>query len=466
MTTTNSLGTSYATGLGSGLDIDSLVTDLVTAQTSAATSRIERQQTDHDTQVSALASLKSALATFQSSLSVLTSGTGFSALNASSSDEDMFTVEVDDTAATGSYSVVVSQLAQAHQVLSGAFTDTDTTDIGSGTLSFTVGDNSFSVTISDSSSTLQEIADAINYASSNAYVSATIINGTSGPQLLLTSLDEGADNDITVSVSDATGDLGDFAYSSSDAGSYTEVQAAQDSIIYVAGVEYQSDSNEVTGVLDGVTLNLLDADPDTTLTLKISKDTSTMQDLISSFVDSYNTLVTSLSSLDSYDSSTGDTGAMFGDALLVGIRRQLRNALNETVSDITGTYNSLSSLGITTDSDGYLTLDDTTLAVALSANFSNVSDIFDSDDGLLSRLDTILSGTLDTDGSLDTRSSVLEDLQTKIDDDQTALDARQSVLYTRYYAKYNAMDTLLAELQNTSDYLTSIFDSLNNSSSG
>ncbi len=465
-TTSSSTGSSVlsALGLGSGLDIDTMVTELTTAEMQPANNRLERQQASVTAEVSALATLKSALSTFQDSLDALTSGSGFDARSVSSNNEDLLTASADSDAANGTYRVVVQQLAQGQQLKSGNFSDGSSTVVGTGTLTLSVGEESFSVTIDNSSSSLAKIRDAINNASGNTGITATLIYGTDGAQLALTSTKTGADNTITVSASGGNGGLSQLAYSASDPDNYTVEQEAQDAIISIAGTEHHSSSNTVTDAVDGLTLDLQDADPDTTITLTVSNDTEHVESLVQSFISAYNTLITQIESLDSYDSDTGEAGALFGDSMLNTIESRLKHALSDTVSGATAPYNSFASLGITTQDDGTLTLDSDKLESALKSDFSSVSKVLGSSNGVVERMSTFLEDALASDGSIAIRDASLDREQSSIDEEQDQIDARTEQVRQRYLAKFNAMDSLVAELQNTADYLTQQFDALNKDS--
>lgn len=472
MTTTSSTsatsGILTSLGLGSGLDISSIVSQLTTAEMNAATSRVTREQTAVTSQVSALASLKSALSTFQSSLSALTTSTStFDARTVATTDSDIVTATATSKAAVGSYDVSVTQLAKAQQLVSKVFSGGASTVVGTGTLSVSLGSSNFNVTIDSSNNTLTDIRDAINSASDNPGVSATIVYGTTGAQLLLTSSETGAANTITVNETDGGSGLSSLVYNASTTTNYTVKQAAQDSIIEIAGVTHQASSNTVTDAIDGLTLNLKQAQAsgDTATTLTVSNDASHVTSLVQSFVSAYNTLASALSSLGSYDSSTKTAGAMFGDALLSNVQGQISSALSKAVSGSSTTYNTLVSLGVTKGLDGTLSLDSSKLSTALDSDFASVVKTLGGTDGVVTRLSSLLEKQLASDGSIAARSTSLDSRQTQIDDENSMITLRTAQVQQRLLAKFNAMDTLLGTLQSTSTFLTQQFNALNKSSS-
>lgn len=464
--TSSSSSAISALGLGSGLDIDAIVDELVTAEMAPANNRVTREQESVDTQVSALATLKSALATFQDTYEALTSGSdsSFTSHTVTSSNEDVLTATVGSDAVPGTYNVTVDQLAQSHQIISDSFNGGSSATVGTGTLTLAVGGESFSVTIDSSNSTLAGIRDAINNASNNTGVNATLVYGTNGASLVLTSAETGEANTITVSASGGDGGLDALAYSDTDTANYTVEQEAQDAIVTIAGIEHHSSTNTITDAIDGITLELNEAAPSETIRLQISNDTDSVVSKVNSFITAYNTLATQLDALGSYDSETGEAGALFGDSLLKNLSNQLRHAFTDTVSGASGSYNSLASLGITFDTDGQLTLDEDKLKSALSSDFNAVTNVLGSTDGVISRVNSLIDSTLASDGSIQTRSNSLDKRQDSIDAEQEEIELRTAVIEQRYLDKYNAMDSLLAELDNLSSYLTQQFDALNKDS--
>lgn len=455
-----------ALGLGSGMDIEAIVDELVTAEMTPANNRVERAQESVDTQVSALATLKSALSTFQDTYEALTSGsdTSFASHTVTSSNEDVLTATTDSDAVPGTYNITVDQLAQSHQIISGNFSGGSSGTVGTGTLTLSVAGESFSITIDDSNSSLADIRDAINSASDNTGVNATIVYGTDGASLVLTSAETGAANTITVTASGGDGGLDALTYSDGNTDNYTVEQEAQDAIVTIAGVEHSSSTNTISDAIDGITLELNDAAPSETIRLQVSNDTDSVVSKVNSFVTAYNTLVTQLESLGSYDSDTGEAGALFGDSLLKNLSSQLRHALTDTVSSAGSSYNSLATLGITFDVDGELTVDEDKLESALNSDFDAVTNVLGASDGVIARVTSVIDAALDSDGSISVRSDSLDKQQDSIDAEKEEIELRTAIVEQRYLDKFNAMDSLLAELDNLSSYLEQQFDALNKDS--
>ena len=238
-------------------------------------------------------------------------------------------------------------------------------------------------------------------------------------------------------------------------------QAAQDAIVVVSGVEKNSATNKVTSVIDGVDLNLVNSKPGTDVLLTVGKDTDHTLSLVKSFVSAYNTLQSSLASLDTYNASTGESGPLFGDSMLSGIRTQLRRALSDDVSGATSGYSSLASLGVTLSVDGKLSVDETKLQTALSADFTSVGKVLSGENGVAGRFNSAITTALLTGGGVAARSSSLTARQTSIDKEKSQVAVRTASVKARYLKRFNNMDSLLASMQKTSTYLTQQTDALN-----
>lgn len=457
-----SSGTVTSTGLGSGLDIESIVEGLVSAEGDVKQSNLETEEAELETELSSVSLLQSALAEFEDSLSSLTDEATFNAVTASVSDDKAFTVETDSDAQVGSYAIEVQQLASAHKLV-----NTQAYESGSsGSLTFTQANgNSFSIEIDDTEATLSDIAEAINASSDNEGITATVINTDAGEQLVLTANDSGEDSRITsISSTTTEGDLSVFDYSYDDStdgdeGLYSQVSAAQDAIMTIDGQTVTSASNEISGVIEGVTFTLT-AETEAAASLDISRDTSTVEALINNFVNAYNTLQTTLDSLTSYDSDSEEAASLFGDSMT----RTLKNQITRTLTDsYEGSINALSSLGITTQSGGQLEIDEDTLAAALDSDLEGVTTLFTAEDGLASTLAEKISSYTEDDGILDSRidsvNEQIEDVEEQMDDLADWLESYEDQLYD----KFNAMDTLVASINSEGESLIETLDAITES---
>jgi flagellar hook-associated protein 2 len=453
-TTGTGAGLIQSLGIGSGLDVQSLVTQLVAADRAPLQARITRQASSIATSLSAMGSLKGAISTFQSALTPLTTVSQFQAMTTASADETVFTASAASGAVPGSYGIEVRQLAQPEQLISAAFAGGAGTPLGSGNLQISLGSASFAVTISADKATLADVRDGINSASNNPGVKATLVYGVNGAQLVLTSSATGAGNAVKVAVSNATGSLAQLSYTGASDPHYTAAQQPQDAIVMISGVEHHSASNVVDGAIDGVTLNLKSAKSGTTLNLSVTNDQSTVIANVNKLVAAYNTMQGQLAALGSYNAATKTGGPLLGDWLLSGTQFQLDRGMTDQVSGLTSQYSSLAALGITTAADGTMSVDGTKLQAALNAAGDSVAKLFSGPQGVATRLNDTVTKLLETGGAIAARDANLATAQADVSSQETALNARMTVVQQRYLAQFNALDTLMSSLQQTSNYLT------------
>jgi flagellar hook-associated protein 2 len=451
--------TSSGAAGGSVINVSSLVSQLVSATQAPQEALISSKTQAVTAQISAVGTLKSALSTFQSSLSAINTPSAFNTLSAASSDPTAFTATANADAVLGSYTIDISHLAQGQQLVSNAFTGGSSASVGTGTLQISLGGTDFNVSIDSSNDTVAGIAAAINAAAGNPGVEASVVTGSDGAHLVLTSSLTGAANTIQVAETDGGTGLSPISYSSSSTGNYRQQTAAQDASFTVSGVAYTSASNTVTNALSGVTLNLL-APTTADATLSVSTDTSTVESNINAFVTAYNTLEGSFSSLGSYDATTSTAGPMMGDALLTGVQNQVRSALYSIVDTGSSTYNSLASIGITTNSDGSLSVNQATLSAALTSNFTAVSQLFSGTGGIASSLNSQIDADLTAGGSIDSRSKTLVQQEDALTQQNDQLTQQMSALAASLTEQYSSLNTLLSSLQSTSSYLSQAFATL------
>jgi len=445
-----------SSGLGSGIDIKGLVTKLVAAQADPVNSLLNKKETKLNSQLSAIGTLKSALSTFQSSVTKLSAASTFQAFTATSSNTSAFTATATTQAVAGNYNVEVVQLAQAEKLHSGNFTAA-TDVVGTGTITIAQGTGSFQLTIDSTNNTLQGIRDAINAAPNNTGVTASLINVDSGTQLVLTSTKVGASNAINVTaVDNNTADA--FDLTRLDGTSLVTLQAATDAKINIDSQAVTRSSNSFSDVIPGVTFNLVSAQPGTTNTLAVASDTQSIKNDIQSFVTNYNNLSGVMKGLSHYDPTTKVAAALNGDFLIRGLQGSVEQALTTSISG--GALSNLSQLGITLDATGSLSINSSVLDSKLSNNLSDVKQFFSSATGMANTFTNSLSGYVATDGILDLRSSSIQTQINSIGGERTDLTRRMDALRKRLNAQFIAMDTMVAQLRSTGTFLTQQLASL------
>jgi flagellar hook-associated protein 2 len=443
---------------GSVINVSSLVSQLVAATRAPQDAQIASQTSAVTTKISAVGTLKSALSVFQASLASLSTSSAFAADTATSSDPTMFTASAASGSVPGNYAITVSALASAQQLLSGPFVGGSTAAVGTGTLNLQLGSNSFNLTLDATNNTVADVAAAINSANDNPGITATVIQGTDGAHLLLSSNQTGAANAIQVTETDAGTGLAALTYATGNTGNYTQNAAAQDASFSVAGVAYTSSSNTVNDALSGVSLTLTGLSTGAGATLSVANDTTTVSTNIQNFISAYNTLQSTVASLGSYDAASSTAGPMLGDPLLTGVQTQIRHVL-QTV-DGSSTYSTLASIGITTQKDGTLAANSSKLQAALTSNFSSVSKLFSGANGVATQLDKLLTQQLASGGTIDSRAQTLVKQNKALSAQTDALNKQMNALTANLTQQYSALNVLLSTLQTTSAYLTQAINSL------
>ena len=381
-TNTNALGSSLIAASGAGstdFDVEKMSTGLANAEVVVSRYALTSKQEEDELKLSAWGSLKSALSGLNGYLTPLASESTLLQRTITSSDESVFTATADESAAAGSYSVEVTNLAQSNSLYSASYTNlTDT--IGTGNLNFSFGTvtvdgsgdptaftqngdkASATVTVTDGS--LEGIRDAVNDADFG--VLASIVNDGSGYRITFTSTETGAASGIQITADAALSALS-FNTTESD---LTQSRAGQNAAIKVNGLDISSASNTVTDVISGVTLNLSKSDSGVSKTLTIAHDTASLKNAVSNFVDDYNAMKNVL------DEFGGENGDLNGDSMVRGLKSQLRSLTSMPVSQLSGAYTSLTSVGIEFDSSGNLTLNEDALDAVMSNSYSSIGALF------------------------------------------------------------------------------------------
>jgi flagellar hook-associated protein 2 len=460
-------------GIGSGLDLNNLVSQLVSLQ------RQPLQQMDANArklqgQVSTYGQVKSLFSGLQDASNRLTSPTLWTQTLARSSKESAVAVSGSSSAAAGSYAVSVQSLAGGQTLASGAVFAAATDTVGAGTLTlqrgrwnegvdaFTAGSGVDAVNIDiTADDTLQTVRDRIN--ASGAGVLASLVTDASGVRLALRSTDTGADNGfrITTDSSDPAG-LARLAFDPEGAAGGTGGMqlklAAQDARATVNGIEIVSASNELTGTIEGLTLRLREVTA-TPVDITVATDTEAVTTAVKGFADAYNALAKFIADQTKYDAATKVGGALQGDSAMTGLQRQLRTVLGAT-SGASTVYPRLSDIGLELQRDGTVKLNDSKLGEAmkdlpaLRRAFANSDSAEPQNNGFARRYAQLAQQVLATDGSIETRTQGLRTRIDKISDDKDRLNDRVDAFQARLVQQYTAMDANVARLNAINSYLT------------
>ncbi|TYP00172.1 flagellar hook-associated protein 2 [Geothermobacter ehrlichii] len=446
-------------GLATGIDTASLIDGLMEVERKP----VETLKLDRDYQnarLDAYKTLGNALTELLGKVRDLAKADDLQGRKSQVTGEPLVSVSTTTSSAMeGSYQIKSFSFAQVEKDISQGYADKTAASFGTGTITVTVGGVSHDITIDSTNNSLEGIVGAINDA--NLGIMAAIINdGTTSPYRLVVSGKTAGD----------PADVGfDIDFSGLTGGSYanpvlTETQQASQAHVQVDGVDIYSNSNVFTDAIPGVTFSVDQADGGaTTATLTVTIDRDATKNKIKSFVDSYNKIMTFVSSQSAKDGQ--NAGVLAGDAGMNSIKRRLQNLLT-TVVDTGGSFQSLADLGLETQRDGTLVVDDTQLSDAIDRDLDSIVSLLagnDTTEGIATKFETTLESlTDDSTGFLTSREEsinrTIERINANIERIQDRLDKREQ----RLLDQFNAMETLVSALNAQGDYLTQQMTMLQN----
>ena len=432
-----------APGVGSGLDVQSIVSQLMAVERRPLQA-LQASSKALDAQVSAYGRFRSSLATFQSAIKDLKSLESFKVYAVTSSNADAITATGDSAAAVGSLDVQVNRLAQAHKLGSLSIPDTGTTTLGGSGDQMTITVDGTATVLDLGGMTLSQMRTAINEA--NAGVTATIVSeSTSSHHLVLTSNETGAAKAMTL---DFTGSLG------TDLGmamlNNVATLAELDSEVIIDNTyTVTRGSNNISDAVGGITLNLK-AVTASAAKLTVTRDSTAVEESVQTFVDAYNALRSTITSLRDKE--------LKNDSTLRSIETNIQNVFNTPPSGLTGTYEYLSQVGVSIQKDGTLKVDSTALTKAIDTDFTSMANVFANDNqGYLFRLDVSLTDLLKSDGLIKGREDGITASKKTMTSRIESMEYRLGLIEQRYRSQFNALDTMLGQMKTTSLYLTQQF---------
>jgi flagellar hook-associated protein 2 len=450
-------------GLISGLDTNGMIDQMLELQQRPIIN-LQQREAGFQVELSAYGSLQGILGSLKSAMEDLGSVSNLTSFSVSSGDADLFSVSADENATPGSYGITVKHLAEVHKLTSGAFSADG--HVGEGTIHLNVGDGSTTDIAVSAADTIDDVAQSINDADAGVHA-AVIFDGTDY-FLTLAAEETGAENVINLTVTD-TGDanntdmngLSRLVYDKAFTENLSNTRDAADSIITVDGVaDITRGTNVIDDVIQGVTITLKSAPeaPDNEATLTVSRDMAAVVSKINSFVSAYNNVLGLFETYQGYDPDTEAAGVLLGDATTNSVRNSLDNRVTDTVPGVES-FDRLADLGIALNDEGRLEVDSEILDSALDNYFDDVIQFFtqsaEGSEGfavrMLDNLDAILEST---DGTLAAR---MDGIQTSIDvieEQVERIEMRNLAWESRTRAQFNALELLLAEYQNTGDYLS------------
>ncbi len=366
---------SAISGLNSGLDTASLISSLIALQRRPI-DLVEAKKEIENQKLASFQELQSRLQTFKSVVTTLNTEARFLSTrgdfsnNSATDTNQVVTLDTTSQAASGTFSLTVNQLARESKLISEGFAETTST-VPQGILEITVGSTTTEITIDSTNNTLDGLRLAIN--NSGADVSASFLNdgsATNPVKLLVSGTKTGADNSVSVSLKQ-----GFIGGGTQEVLAFTETQSAQNASLVIDGVSITKSSNTVTDVLNGAVLNLKSAGSGI---ITLSSDQEAIKEKINNFVNGYNDITLFLNEQQFLNPDTFTTGVLFGNFTVQNLQQSLRNTVSGQVAGVEGTFSFLSQVGIRTQTDGTLSVDDAVLTDALTTDISNVSQLFSS----------------------------------------------------------------------------------------
>lgn len=465
MSTTSSTLTSVLSALGgsTGIDVTAAVDSILYADR-APERGWQAQQATLASQTSAINQIETEASSLADDLNSLGDLSGpLSAATVTSSDSSLLTATAADGTPASNLAVTINNLATTGSWYS-ALEASGSTQLTDGT-SFDItvaGGNPTTINISSANGndTLNGLATYINGLSLG--VTASVITDSSGASLSL--------------VSTTTGTAGDFAISNDSSVAFTRSGTGADASLTVNGTPVTSASNTVAGVISGVTLNLLGAapattsgqttTPATTVNLTVGPDTNSIINTVSSFVSDYNTLITDVNTQVGYNTSTQTAGVLESDSSAQGLQSALLAATNYNAGS--GTYPTLDSLGISTNSDGTLTLDTATLTNAIQTNSAAVATFFQGSalNGFANSLTSSLNTYTDpTQGAFTVDLQSISNENQDLTDETTTLETYLSSQQTLLTTEYNNADVEIQQLPEKLKQINALLNPNSSSSS-
>lgn len=392
-------------GIGSGIQSGSMVEQLTEIERAPQQERIDTQRNKYTSQISDIGFLKNAMSLLQDSADVLADNATFASKTASYNDSNILVPEqLDENAVTGSYNILVDQLASAHSLAIGdANAFANKTDIvGSGTLTFSFGEwvdadtfvenseiASKTLTIDGTNNTLSGIKDAINKADMG--VQAAIVNdGNNGFKLVLTS-PSGKTQQMRIEVSEAGGTptntdndgLSRLSFVEGTANrQLTQLKAGQDAEFRVNNLAVVRSDNTIDDVIDGFTFTLAkeSANDSDSFNIDINEDKTVAEQAVRDFVEGYNAFLEAIQPLVGFnegeDGEDGEYGSLYRDPTVRTLLSSLRDQIVSQAGNSTGNFNALTNLGVRTELDGTLTINDKDFRAAFDNNYADVRALF------------------------------------------------------------------------------------------
>lgn len=405
---------------------------------------LKKQSSSLQSQQSALTALRTAMSDFRTALNGLNkTNNGMLQNTASTSVEGIATVTANSSASKGSYNLFVQQLAAAHQVAYDNLSD-DAIKSATGTMTVTIDGESIDIEM-DGLNSLADLTGAINNSEDNPGVTASLIRTDGNVSLMLSSDETGVKNQISLNLDG----LDAATKGLLDTSNQETISTAADAKYRLgeSTKEYTSSSNKLDELIEGVTIELTQAQKsgDTPLRINVGTDDEATKTQVQSFVDAFNTLRTSLNTLTNSGADGKDRGAFAGDAGISSLDRDLNELLRTSFDG-----KNMTAYGITADKDGKLTIDSEKFNEALKKDPTGLTSLFNGSDGLIKKIDKSMDKYLNsTNGLLKGRQETLDRQKSEIDSKTDKINTRYETSYNRYLKQFTQLQSIMTQMNNT-----------------
>jgi flagellar hook-associated protein 2 len=476
------MATISAAGIGSGLDVNSIVSQLVALERRPL-EQLGRAQSKVQTQISSFGRLQSALSKLKDASGKLASSEPWTTRTAAVGDADVFDARVTGAGASARYTVKPTQLALAQSNASTAFAaKTDAVGVGAltieignwtGTSAFTPksGTPPVAITINPADDSLEKIRDKINAA--GAGVNAAVVYDGTAYRLTVTSAESGASNGFRITAADADGNhtnasgLSRLTYNPPGGTSQmSRTQDGTDGIAWFNNLQVRSPTNTFDNAIEGAAVTIKKTST-SNIGLDLTFDRAAAKKSIEEFVTAYNELTKLARDLTKVEpGNAAATGPLQGDRAAVALQSQLRGLLAE--SGAGGAFTRLSDVGLTANTDGTLAVNAAKLDAAL-ARPAELAKLFDTDAatpgsaGVARKLKALADSLTGDGGSIKSRADGLQERLKRYQKDQGRLEDRIEGTEKRLRAQYGALDTRMSRLNGLSSYVAQQMAALNNS---
>lgn len=426
-------------GLASGLDTNAII-DAIMGAERVPLQHLQTKKANVDAAQSTVSSITSRLSSLKSAALALSTTAGYVALKASSSDASVVAT-ASGGAAAGSFDVTVQQLAKEHRSYSNAQTSSTTALGMTGPVSIKIGSGTPAVLDIAATDSLSDIAVKIN--SAGLRVSASVVFDGTNYKMQVRGMDTGAANAVT---------FGETTTSLGLSASANQFQSAQDAKLVVDGMNVTRSTNQVAGVIPGVTLALTKTTTSPT-TITIDSDSSGLSQKITAFVTAYNDSVSATQSAAGWGSFKASNTVLAGDSALRGVLDRISRSVGGAVPQTSGKYTTLGSIGINSNRDGKLVFDEAKLKTALLADPSGVQKLFVNDaalgstgamKGIMAVVDSIA-----TNGNslLKAKTDSLGAQSRRMDDDAAAMQRRLDLTENQLRQRFTALEEQMSKIK-------------------